>query len=511
MYDQFSYNGTLTDYPNKTDWYWITHSNNDYTKFNFDYHVPQWESDCVQVFGDQHARDSHTYLVNTRHSDDSPWQFHEHTVTRTSSVPVFHATNLQPSEDQGVRMFSNFFNFIKRCCNKTDADYFWVTASVCDYSSFDFTWHPDIGEEKFVHAWTTQDNQHGYTFFVPRQEFVKQAQTLQKLEWFEYIKYHSEVPVNKLPVNTFTLNKGVADAIKNHTFTHHYEWFVEQGVDFDTDKFQPSRWDDVNLNCYGKNSSVMCVPREAKSFVIDQVYDYPYIQKHPSNVSQHDHDIVFISYDELEAEQNYNLLKSKFPRTKRLHGVKGMINALRQAASMSTSGYYYAVFAKTQVDSNFKFDYQHDRLSVPSHHIFNCYNPIIDWEYGHMGIVLYNCDIVLNCVDYALDYTTSFPVKVVNQRSCTSAYNVSPYQTWRTAFRECVKLSSNAIANSDADENQTLLNRWLTVANGNHAEWNLQGAKDAVEFVESGQDLYNIMDWQYLNSYFQTKHGPIDQ
>jgi len=511
MYDRFEYNGTLTEYPSLTEWYWITHPDNDYTNFNFDYHTPQWESDCVQVFGDQHSRNSHTYLVNNQHDDNSPWQFHEHTVKRTSSHPIFCATNLQPEEGEGVRMFSNFFNFIKRCCNKTDADYFWITSSVCDYSGFDFTWHPDIGEQKFVHAWTTQDNKYGYTFFIPREEFLKQMSTLQKLEWFEHIKYHSEVQMKPLPVNVFDPATGCADAVKNHIFTHHYEWFIEQGIEFDVDNHQPSRWDEINIDCYGKNRSVMCVPREAKSFIVDQIYDYPSIQTYPIDVVQQDHDIVFISYDELEAEQNYQLLKTRFPRTKRLHGVQGMVNALKQAAQMSTTGYYYAVFAKTQVDLNFTFDFQHDRLSVPSHYIFDCYNPVIDWEYGHMGIVMYNCDIVLNANEYALDYTTSFPVKVVNQRSCTAKYNLSPYQTWRTAFRECVKLSSNAIANSDANENRTLLNRWLTVAHGDHAEWNIQGARDAVEFVDSGDDLYRIMDWEFLDAYFQSKHGPTHQ
>ena len=204
MYDQFEYNGTITDYPNKTEWYWITHPDNNYEQFNFDYHVPKWESDCVQVFGDQHAKDSHTYLINQRHDDNSPWQFHTNQVDRINSVPRFHATNLQPNEDDGVRMFSNFFNFIKRCCNKTEAEYFWVTASVCDYYNFDFTWHPDIGEEKFIHAWTTQDNKHGYTFFVPRKQFQQQLSNLQKLEWFEKTKEHYEIPTHELPVHSFS-------------------------------------------------------------------------------------------------------------------------------------------------------------------------------------------------------------------------------------------------------------------------------------------------------------------
>ena len=113
MYDKFVYNGTLTDYDSRTDWFWITHPDNDYTDFNFDYHVPNFEQYFVQVFGDKHAKNSHTYLVHKQHDANTSWQFHEHCVTRTGTVPIYHATNLQAEEKDGIRMFSNFFNFIK--------------------------------------------------------------------------------------------------------------------------------------------------------------------------------------------------------------------------------------------------------------------------------------------------------------------------------------------------------------------------------------------------------------
>ncbi len=38
-------------------------------------------------------------------------------------------------------------------------------------------------------------------------------------------------------------------------------------------------------------------------------------------------DIVFISYNEPNAESNWLKLKNRFPMTKRVHGVKGIHNA----------------------------------------------------------------------------------------------------------------------------------------------------------------------------------------
>ena len=507
MYDIFDYNGTLTNYPSKTDWFWITHSDNDYSNFNFDYHVPHWEESFLQVFGDQHSRDSHTYLVNKRHTIDSPWQFHKNIITRTAAVPVFNATNLQPDEKEGVRMFSNFFNFIKRCCNNTEADYFWVTSSVCDYTNFDFTWHPDIGEEKFLHAWTTKDNKNAYTFFVPRQEYIKQIEKIQLLEWFEFIKYHEDIPIHTLPINFYDCAKGCADAVRKHNFTHHYEWFIEKGTYFDTNAHQPSRWDNIHIDSF---ETAMCVPREAKSYITDQIYDYPHITKHNIQSQPDYHDIIFISYDEIEADKNYEILKQRFPRTKRLHGVNGMVNALKQSAELSDTGYFYAVFAKTQVHPEFMFNFKHDRLIVPSNYIFHCYNPVIDVTHGAMGIVLYNTSLVQNAKSWGLDFTTSFPVQVVPQLSCVAAYNVSPFQTWRTAFRECVKLYSNCIPRSNPKDNKEMLDRWLSIGEGKFGEWSIQGAKDAVSYVDKQMDLQSIMDWQFLRRHFVNLHNDLD-
>ena len=496
MYDRFEYTGTLTDYPVRTEWYWITHPDNDYSDFNFDYHTPHWESDCVQVFGDQHTKNSHTYLVNKQHDDNSPWQFHEKKVCRTASHPVFYATNLQPDESEGIRMFSNFFNFIKRCCNKTDAEYFWVTASVCDYSSFDFTWHPDIGEEKFIHAWTSQDNKYGYTFFIPRQEFLNQSQTLQKLEWFQYIKYHSEVPVNKLPVNTFTLAKGVADAIKNHTFTHHYEWFVEQGVVFNTQEFQPSRWDDIAVISYGHNSNALLVPREAKSFVHDQVYDYPHIVKLPVDIAQPSFDMIVLGYKEPDLEQNYQQILAQYPRAKLVSGIKGNVNAYKECARQSETEYFWTIFAKSKINDDFKFDYHPDCMERPHHYIFKCHNPMIDYAYGHMGIILYHKQMVLDAEQWGPDFTCSFPVKLVDQISNTANYFHTPFLTYRTAFRECMKLASNCIEGSDHEENTRILNMWLHSKD----KWTARGSYDAVKHVNDDGDLMQVFDWEFIES-----------
>ena len=514
MYDKFEYNGTLDQYPSKTDWFWITHPNNDYTDFNFDYHVPNWEHSCVQVFGDQHAKDSHTYLVNKRHDTDSPWQFHEHCVVRTKSVPVFHATNLQPDEEEGVRMFSNFFNFIKRCCNKTDADHFWVTSSVCDYEDFDFTWHPDIGEENFLHVWQNTSSKYGYTFYVPNKEYQKQMNKIQLLEWFEFIKYRDKVPTKTLPVNIFDLSTTCAEAIKQHTFTHHYEWFVEATYPMKdvVPDFYPSRWDSIDIEVFGKNKNVLCVPREAKSFVLDQVYDYPHINLNPGREIKSKFPIYFFSYGEKNADENYNKLLDRVKNLKRIDGIDGQVNAFKYAASVCQSPYFWAVFAKSEVVEDFKFDYEPDRLSQGKFYVFDSFIPINGLTYGVYGLCLYNTKIVSEAQTWGADFTTSFPLEYVQQLSTIAHFNKTPYMTWRSAFKECAKLSNGYIKMTNVVDNKNRLDIWCSVAEGDYADFCLAGANQGKQYGATTDEntMIEILDEKFLQERFISLYGSLE-
>ena len=113
------------------------------------------------------------------------------------------------------------------------------------------------------------------------------------------------------------------------------------------------------------------------------------------------------------------------------------------------------------------------------------------------------CDIVLNADEYKLDYTTSFPIKHVKQRSCVSAYNLSPYQTWRTAFRECVKLESKVINRQKSEETDERLKVWTTVGSDKpFGEYAIKGARAGVLFGAKGDNLHLINDFNWLKEVF---------
>ena len=46
-------------------------------------------------------------------------------------------------------------------------------------------------------------------------------------------------------------------------------------------------------------------------------------------------DIIFMSYEEPNAEEHWQAVKDKYPWTQRVHGVKGLVNAHRECAKLS--------------------------------------------------------------------------------------------------------------------------------------------------------------------------------
>jgi hypothetical protein len=264
-------------------------------------------------------------------------------------------------------------------------------------------------------------------------------------------------------------------------------------------------------------ASNVVVPKIAIPYIKTQLYDYPYIDKTNKTLNKDTlQDVVFISYDEPDADQNWKVLISHCPRAIRVHGVQGMETALEAAANASNTPWYFAVFAKTKIHETFDFSYVPDYMQQPKHYIFNCLNTVNDLEYGHMGIVMYNSASVkkINAENnFGFDYTLSAPHESVPLLSCYGSFNQSPYHTWRTAFRESAKLAYFESL-TPTIEGAYRLNVWKTHAHGDYAEWCLNGAKDGVEFFEnSNQELATLKQsfrWEWLRSYFINRYGELD-
>ena len=220
-------------------------------------------------------------------------------------------------------------------------------------------------------------------------------------------------------------------------------------------------------------------------------------------------DIVFLSYDEPNADLHYADLCAKAPWAKRVHGVKGSDHAHKAAANLSETEWFITVDADNIVDPNF-FNLDLD-MTDPKIEVYGWCgrNKINGLMYGNGGIKIWKKDFVLNMkthensesdrgqVDFCWeDGYRNFP-RVYSESIITG----SPFQAWRAGFREGVKmtlLDGVRVPPQEIKEriwwhNIHRLRMWSTV--GAHEENGLY----AVYGARLGTWMTNCTNWNYVD------------
>lgn len=221
------------------------------------------------------------------------------------------------------------------------------------------------------------------------------------------------------------------------------------------------------------------------------------------------YDIAFISYGEPNANENFNKLKNKFPRAFRIDGVKGIHNAHRAAAKAAFTKMFWVVDGDADVLDSFNFDYVVPEWDLTTVHVWRSRNPINNLEYGYGGVKLLPRKLTLDMDLTSSDMTTSISknFKAMEDISNVTAFNTDPFNTWKSAFRECVKLSSRVIDRQDDTETLERLNVWCQPNNGNYSKYAMLGALAGKKYGEVNRDnpeaLSKINDFDWLNSEFQ--------
>ena len=179
------------------------------------------------------------------------------------------------------------------------------------------------------------------------------------------------------------------------------------------------------------------------------------------------YDVVFISFNEEYADSNYQKLVShegvRQNNVLRINGVTGIHQAHIAAANIVTTNMFYVVDADAVINDNFKFNLLLSENEQDIVHVWRSRNPINGLEYGNGGVKLLPRELTLNVDINSTDMTTSISskFKIMPAVSNINKFNTSPFNTWRSAFRECVKLSSGVIHGDELTESQIRLNAWL--------------------------------------------------
>jgi hypothetical protein len=220
-------------------------------------------------------------------------------------------------------------------------------------------------------------------------------------------------------------------------------------------------------------------------------------------------DVIFLSYDEPNADLHYADLCNKVPWAKRVHGVKGSDHAHKAAAELSETEWFITVDADNIVDPTF-FNLELD-MSDPKIQVYGWCgrNSINGLRYGNGGLKIWKKDFVLNMKTHEnsdsdrgqVDFCWEDGYKNFPRIYSESVITGSAFQAWRAGFREGVKmtlLDGVKVPPQEIKEriwwhNIHRLRMWSTVgAHEDHGIYAILGAR-------LGTWMTNCTDWNYVD------------
>lgn len=210
-------------------------------------------------------------------------------------------------------------------------------------------------------------------------------------------------------------------------------------------------------------------------------------------------DVIFISYDELNAEANWRKVLDRVPFAQRVHGVKGIFEAHKAAAELAQTDMFWVVDGDADLLDDWTFTYQPGIFNRQCVHVWPSRNAVNGLEYGYGGVKLFPRKLLLDATSWTVDLTTGLGnnLKVMRRVSNITAFNTDPFSTWRSAFRECAKLAAATIKNQIEDETNDRLAVWCSTAQGDYSEYAIHGAGAGKQYGE--ENKFNPAALQLIN------------
>jgi len=245
-----------------------------------------------------------------------------------------------------------------------------------------------------------------------------------------------------------------------------------------------------------------------------------------------DYDIIYLSYDEPNAEKNYADLLSKVPWAKRVHGVHGSDAAHKACANLSETDRFITVdgdniikpeFLNQVLDFDEHADLEHSVISWCGRNVIN------GLMYGNGGLKCWPKQYVLDMkthenadpdnpnaqVDFCWD------LKYIQQNSWYSDVynNETPQQAWRAGFREGVKMALDQGVKPTKEaflqghwKNLHRLWVWLMIGTDiENGDWAILGARSGLfKTMCTDWDYVNVRDFEYLNKLWKDEFANIE-
>jgi hypothetical protein len=234
-----------------------------------------------------------------------------------------------------------------------------------------------------------------------------------------------------------------------------------------------------------------------------------------------DFDVIYISYDEPNAEKNWADLLSKCPWAKRVHGVKGFDAAHNAAGEASDTHRLITVDGDNVVHEEFFKQTIEIDEEEQGEYIFSwCgYNVINGLAYGNGGLKLWPKDVITNMKSHenaeddahAVDFCWMLTYFQMADTWSDVVVNATPEQAYRAGFREGVKMSldrgelppRNKFLEQNHIKNLQRLSVWCSVGSDiDNGDWAILGAREAVNLVNlEGWDHTKIADYDFMQTF----------
>lgn len=247
--------------------------------------------------------------------------------------------------------------------------------------------------------------------------------------------------------------------------------------------------------------------------------------------------VVFLSFDEPNADENFNFLLNNHPNpdmVHRVHGVKGFDAAHKAAAEKADSDRFFTVDADCMVRNEiWKKDIKIDIENYKHTFSWSSVNIINGLVYGNGGIKLWYSDFVKNMKTHEaadktdgknnVEFCWDGSYQQMNNTYGVVVNNSTPYQAFRAGFREGIKmglhegelLDLDNIKNSMYPANYARWLIWMSVGRDvENGIWAIYGTRLAAHklYIEKNFDHTHVNDYEWFKDFWNeilidTDHG----
>ena len=437
----------------------------------------------------------------------------------------------------------------RRLCAATDADMFWIVDLHTQVApDFKFDYYPTQYDKDYLHVFLNEDGEHKNIRLVPKNLFDEWEYTDDQilnnsLGNLKLMTVEASLRPKWPIIRLDSYNRDdFLDELESYRDGYEtgepvpFVWSVNPNTDIDVQGtptklgFSPKVADINKIHCWQKVNDLTGQTHgygglrlwptngdysklTTEDLQLNKIKNVQYVREQGSITEMFD--IIFLSYNEPLAAERFEKLQQRVselatvskrkPNLIWVKDIEGIFNAHQEASNRVTSNMFWVVDGDADVVDSFDFSYMPDVYDEEVVHVWNSINLINGLEYGYGGVKLFPTQMVRDATTWGLDFTTglSSRFKAIPENSCYTRFNTDAYSTWRSAFRECVKLSLN----EDTDSKERL-DAWLHPnpdADFRHDA--KRGAEEAVAFAKENKDntevLLNINDFDWLKKQYE--------